>query len=125
VVVKLIFGSELEPRNSGLISAVAAAAAVHSNLVRVYGIRLLPAGAVSATECRKLAVAAEAAGEATAEAMATAALRPGEGVLAVLMELCSMVGGGSATSCLGCHGLSPPGMSSPGAGRGHAASRNC
>ncbi|GIL78380.1 hypothetical protein Vretifemale_7791, partial [Volvox reticuliferus] len=90
VAVKLILGTQLDQKNSALVSALAAAAVVHSGLVRVYGVRLLPSGAVGAQECRGLAKAAFAAGEAVAAAVAAAALRPGEGVLVVIMELCAV-----------------------------------
>ncbi|GLI63243.1 hypothetical protein VaNZ11_006137 [Volvox africanus] len=90
VAVKLMIGAPLDQKNSALVSALAAAAVVHSGLVRVYGVRLLPSGAVGAPECRGLAKAAIAAGEAMAAAVAAASLKPGEGVLAIIMELCAV-----------------------------------
>ncbi|EFJ50024.1 hypothetical protein VOLCADRAFT_89429 [Volvox carteri f. nagariensis] len=90
VAVKLVVGNQLEHRNGALLSVLGAATAVHSGLVRVYGIRLLPATSVGAVECRGLFKAAAATGEAVAAAVAALGLQPGEGVLVVIMELCVM-----------------------------------
>ena len=112
VAVKVVAGAGLDPRNGCLGAALTASAVIHSTLVRVYGVRLLPAGlaavagtaqgfgaaalgsggaGVSGASALVLPpVARVVAAHARAASEALAALRPeaGEGVLVVVMELC-------------------------------------
>ncbi|KAG2485555.1 hypothetical protein HYH03_015721 [Edaphochlamys debaryana] len=108
VAVKLVAGQGLEPRNRALGAALASAAAAggHASLARIACLRLLlpsSSGAHAAPEQPRHAPGQGGGGSGGAAAAATAAaaasvaltlaplrLRPGEGVLAVVMELCTL-----------------------------------
>ncbi|PNH04120.1 hypothetical protein TSOC_009748 [Tetrabaena socialis] len=116
VVVKLVAGAAVEARSAALGAALTAAAAPHASLVRVYGMRLLPAAAAASLPAgpdspsrgpgrhgsplagAQGAQAAAGAGAgprawawaaAVEGALAELRLQKGEGVLAVLMEHCA------------------------------------
>ncbi|KXZ47620.1 hypothetical protein GPECTOR_34g779 [Gonium pectorale] len=97
VAVKLVAGQGLEARSAAVGSALAAAAVLHPNLVRVHGMRLLPPAAADVRRAesnptaplkRLGGLAATARSGVPEEALAKLARRSGEGVLAVVMERC-------------------------------------